>query len=277
MRPPAIIIVGEAVVGRATVDWFARRPLFSRTVLVTRPPHQADSLVERLSELGAAVLVQPAIEIGPPPDWAPVDAAISQLATFDWLVFSSANGVKYFFERLAHHNLDLRALGAVRLAAIGPGTADALAEYHLRADLQPPEFRAEAFAEALAPQAAGKRLLLLRASRGREVLAETLAAAGAEVRQAIVYQSRDIAQADPDVLESLREGRIDWITVTSSAIARSLAGLFGDDLRRAKLAAISPLTAGVLAELGYAAAAVASPYTTNGLVNAILAAESAPL
>jgi uroporphyrinogen III methyltransferase/synthase len=274
MRPPAIIIVGEAVAGRATVDWFASRPLFGRTVLVTRPPHQADSLVERLSELGAAVQVQPAIRIGPPRDWAPVDAAISELATFDWLVFSSANGVKYFLDRLEHHKLDLRALGAARLAAIGPGTADALAEYHLHADLQPPEFRAEALAEALLPQAAGKRLLLLRASRGREVLAETLVAAGAEVRQAVVYESVDVAQLDPEVRAALHDGRIDWITVTSSAIARSLVALLGEDLRRAKLAAISPLTAGVLAEHGFNASAVASPYTTAGLVDAILAAES---
>jgi uroporphyrinogen III methyltransferase / synthase len=274
VRPPAIIIVGEAVAGRATVDWFTQRPLFGRTVLLTRPPHQADALVERLSELGAAVLVQPAIEIGPPADWTPADAAIKQLDTFNWLVFSSSNGVHYFLDRFAHHGLDLRALGGVQLAAIGPGTADALAEYHLRADLQPDEFRAEALAEALLPKAAGKRLLLFRASRGREVLAETLSAAGAEVRQAVVYESRDVTQADSDVAAALHEGRIDWITVTSSAIARSLATLFGADLGRAKLATISPLTAGVLAEAGFTASAVASPYTTAGLVNAIVAAES---
>jgi uroporphyrinogen III methyltransferase/synthase len=159
------------------------------------------------------------------------------------------------------------------LAAIGPGTAEVLSEYHLRADRQPEEFRAEALAAALLPEVRGKRVLLLRASRGREVLAETLSAGGADVHQAVVYQSTDVRTADAEVIAALREGRIDWVTVTSSAIARSLANLFGEDLRRAKLAAISPLTAGVLAELGFEAAAVASPYTTDGLVAAILSAE----
>ncbi|MBA3484881.1 MAG: uroporphyrinogen-III C-methyltransferase [Pirellulales bacterium] len=275
MRPPAIIIVGEAAAARPALDWFGTRPLFGRTVLVTRPAHQSESLVERLSDLGANVLVQPAIEIGPPVDWAPADAAIAQLGSFGWLVFSSSNGVRYFLERLQHHGLDLRALGGVQLAAIGPGTADALAEYHLRADLQPEEFRAEALAESLLPAAIGKRVLLLRASRGREVLAETLVAAGAEVHQAVVYESRDVKAADSEIVATLRAGEIDWVTVTSSAIARSLVAMLGDDLKRAKLAAISPLTVGALADAGFVTAAVASTYTTVGLVNAILAAESA--
>jgi uroporphyrinogen III methyltransferase/synthase len=274
VRPPAIIIVGEAVTQRATIDWFASRPLFGRTVLVTRPRHQADSLMDRLSDLGASVLVQPAIEITEPANWTPADAAIRELSSFDWLVFSSANGVHFFLERLTHHGLDLRALGRARLAAIGPGTADGLAAYHLHADRQPEEFRAESLAESLLPEVKGQRVLLLRASRGREVLAETLSAGGAEVHQAVVYQSTDVTTADADLAAALHEGRIDWITVTSSAIARSLAKLFGDDLRKTKLAAISPLTAGVLSELGYQAAAVGSPYTTEGLVQAILDTES---
>jgi uroporphyrinogen III methyltransferase/synthase len=273
MRPPAIIIVGEAAAHRPATDWFAARPLFGRTVLVTRPAHQSESLVEQLAELGAHVLVQPAIEIGPPLDWSAADAAVSRLSSFNWLVFSSANGVHYFLERLAHTGRDLRALGGVRIAAIGPGTADALSQYHLRSDLQPDQFRAEALADALGPLAAGTRVLLLRASRGREVLAERLTAAGVEVEQAVVYQSRDIAAADPEIQSALRDGGIDWVTVTSSAIGRSLALLFGENLHRTRLAAISPLTAEVLSEAGYAPAAVASQFTTPGLVQAILDAE----
>jgi len=274
LRPPAVIIVGEAVGSRAASGWFTTRPLFGRTVLVTRPAHQADSLAERLAALGAQVLFQPAIEIARPRDWGPADTAIAQLGSFDWLVFSSANGVRFFLDRLAHHRLDVRALGHMRLAAIGPGTADALAEYRLQADLQPAEYRAESLAEALLPGAVGGRVLLLRASRGREVLAETLSAAGAHVQQAVVYESRDVTAADPEVVAALDEGRIDWITVTSSAIARSVVNLFGDRLRRAKLAAISPLTAGVLQDAGFAASAIASPYTTAGLVESLLAAEA---
>jgi uroporphyrinogen III methyltransferase / synthase len=274
LRPPALIVVGESVGVRPAFDWFGSRPLSGRTILVTRPIHQSESLVEQLSELGAEVLIQPAIEIGPPTDWTPVDETIADLKSYDWLVFSSANGVQSFLDRIEQQGGDMRALAGAKLAAIGPGTADALAAYHLHADLQPEVYRAEALAEALLPAAVGKRVLLLRASRGREVLAETLSAAGVEVRQVVVYESRDVALADDEIAEALRNGRVDWVTVTSSAIARSLVQLFGEDLLRAKLAAISPLTAVVLAEAGFTAAAVASPYTAAGLVDAMLAAES---
>ncbi len=271
VRPPAIVIVGEAVAQRAATDWFASRPLVGQTILVTRPIEQSEGLVESLTELGAAVLVQPAIEIGPPRDWKPVDAAIKKLASFDWLVFSSANGVRYFLERLPHHQLDVRALGQSKIATIGPGTAEALAQYHLRADLLPEEYRAESLAESLAPVARGGRFLLLRASRGREVLAETLTAAGASVEQAVVYESRDVTAPDSEIADALRVGRIDWVTVTSSAIARSLVAMFGRNLASTRLAAISPLTAGVLEEAGFSVTVVAETYTTAGVLDAILA------
>jgi len=273
MRPPAILIVGEAVAAETQANWFASRPLFGRTVLVTRPTHQAAEMVGRLATLGAATLCQPAIEITPPADWGPVDAAIGRLASYDWLVFSSANGVRFFLDRLLATGRDLRQLGNCRFASIGPATTEALQDYYLRADLQPAEYRAEALAEALAPTAAGKRFLLLRASRGREVLAETLRTAQAEVEQVVAYHSEDIGQADPEIAAALSERKIDWITVTSSAIARSLVRMFGDDLKKSNLAAISPLTAGVLSDAGYPPTVVASHYTTEGLLEAILSAK----
>ncbi|NOY30004.1 MAG: uroporphyrinogen-III C-methyltransferase [Planctomycetes bacterium] len=275
MRPPAIIIVGEAVAAETQANWFASRPLFGRTILITRPEDQAAEMVNRLTTLGAMALCQPAIKITPPTDWSPVDAAINHLASYDWLVFSSANGVRFFLDRILATGRDLRQLGTCQLATIGPATTDALQDYHLKADLQPAEYRAEALAEQLAPQAAGKRFLLLRASRGREVLAETLRAAQAHVEQVVVYQSEEVRQADPEIVTALSESKIDWITVTSSAIARSLVQIFGDDLKKSQLAAISPLTAGVLSDAGYPPAVVASHYTTEGLLEAILAAEDA--
>jgi uroporphyrinogen III methyltransferase/synthase len=274
LRPPALIVVGEAVRERPAWDWFSARPLVGRTILVTRPAHQIDALAESLAALGARIIAQPAIEIGPPRDWAPLDAVLQQLGSFAWVAFSSANGVRALLERLLSTGRDVRALGSVKIAAIGPATAECLASYHLVADVQPNEYRAEALAESLLPAAQGQRVLLVRASRGREVLAETLAAAGADVTQVVAYESRDVTTPDAEAAASLAAGRVDWITVTSSAIARSLAALFGDHLRQAKLAAISPLTAGVLADAGYPAAAVAGTYTATGLVAAILAAES---
>jgi uroporphyrinogen III methyltransferase / synthase len=269
LRPPAIVIVGDAIDERAAFDWFAARPLAGQTIMVTRPAHQSDALAAQVEDLGAAVVVQPAIVIDPPRDWRPVDDAIQRLSSFGWIVFSSANGVASFLDRLEHLGLDGRALAGVRIGAIGPATAQALAERRLRADLQPAEYRAEALAESLLPAASGQRVLLVRASRGREVLAETLSAGGCEVEQVVAYESRDVTEPDPAIAEALAGGEIDWVTVTSSAIARSLVAMFGEELKRAKLAAISPLTAGVLADAGYGCAAIAEEYTSAGLVAAV--------
>jgi uroporphyrinogen III methyltransferase/synthase len=272
IRPPALAIVGEAVHEKTQISWFSDRPLFGRTVLVTRPSHQAADMLRQLDQLGAAALAQPAVEIRPPRNWSPVDEAINQLNIFDWIVFSSANGVRFFLDRLAACGLDARAMAHAKLAAIGPATAEALAEYRLRADLQPDEFRAESLADLLCAQP-GKHFLLLRASRGREVLADTLTESGGVVTQVVVYESIDVIHADPEIAAALARGEIDWVTVTSSAIAKSLIALFGDSLQQTRLAAISPITAGVLTAGGFRVAAVASTYTTSGLLDAILAAE----
>ncbi|TWU20811.1 uroporphyrinogen-III C-methyltransferase [Bythopirellula polymerisocia] len=276
LRPPAIIIVGNVVASATSSPWFSvaqqqlTRPLFGKTVLITRPEHQSNDLASKFHELGAISLCQPAIHIAPPQDWESIDRAIAELASFNWLVFSSANGVKYFLDRLIASGRDLRQLASCQIAAIGPATTAALQQYHLQADLQPEEYRAEALAAKLAPLSAGKHILLLRASRGREVLADTLTAAGTKVSQVVVYQSEDVKEPSRLVLENLRAGKIDWITVTSSAIARSLVQMFGEDLRKSRLAAISPLTAEVLSEAGFPATAVASEYTTQGLLDAIV-------
>jgi uroporphyrinogen III methyltransferase/synthase len=270
MRPPAIVVVGEMAAPAATHDWFSKRPLFGKRVLITRPIDQAEALERRLAELGAMCLWQPAIEIGPPADWAPVDAALARLEEFHWLLFSSANGVRYLLDRLLACGADLRRLADIQLAAIGPGTAEELARYYLKANLVPKEFRAESLAAALVPDARGQRFLLARASRGREVLAEELIAAGGIVEQVVVYSSRDVEQADPEIAAALSAGRIDWITVTSSAIARSLVNLFGDDLHKSKLASISPITSTTLRELGHKPAAEAREYTMEGIAEAIV-------
>jgi uroporphyrinogen III methyltransferase / synthase len=265
-----ISIVGEVAGAEPLSEWFTTRRLFGERVVVTRPLAQADDLRARLSELGAEVLVQPAIEICPVADWGSVDAALARLPEFDWLVFSSANGVRYLLDRLLERD-DVRRLAGVKLAAIGPATAEELGRYHLRVELIPDEFRAEGLAAALAEKVAGRRVLLARASRGRELLAEELVKAGATVEQVVVYESRDVATPDPAVVAALTGGDRPWVTVTSSAIARSLAALFGQDLHRARLASISPVTSQTLRELGYTIAAEATVYTTTGLVDAILA------
>jgi uroporphyrinogen III methyltransferase / synthase len=262
------------------------RPLLGLCVMVTRPADGPDPLAERLRAFGAEVVVQPAIRISPPDDWRPVDDALARLQQYDWLVFSSANGVRYLFDRLQGQTAGISgaresrpplsragetpALRLPKLAAMGPGTAEELTRYGLSADLLPVQFRAESLAEALANNAAGKRFLMARASRGREVLAERLAAAGAVVEQVVVYASTDVEHPSAEAAALLRDGKIDWVTVTSSAIARSLARLFGDELRSTRMASISPITSGTLRELGYEPTAEAAEYTLAGLTAAIV-------
>ena len=270
MSPPAIVVVGPVAGLADTLSWFERRPLFGQCVMVTRPAEQIGTVADQLSELGAEVIVQPAIRISDPPDWQPVDDALERLESYNWLVFSSVNGVRYLLRRLIAGRADVRRLSGVRLAAIGPGTADALAEFHLKADLVPLEFRAESLASALAADARGKRFLLARASRGREVLAEQLRSAGALVDQVVVYSSSDVTSADEDAKQRLAAGGIDWVLVTSSAIARSLVAMFGADLRKSRLASISPVTSATLRELGYEPASEAQSYTMTGVIEAIL-------
>ena len=271
IRPPALVIVGPVAQREAAWSWFTRRPLFGQTILVTRAADQASALAAPLAELGAEVLFQPAISISAPADWSPVDAAIGRLKEFYWLVFSSSNGVQAFLQRVMQH-ADLRQLAGCKLAAIGPGTAAELGRWNLKADLVPETFVAEALLQALKTQLPPNqpaRCLLLRASRGREVLAEGLREAGAEVEQVVVYSSTDIATPDADILAALTEKRIQWITVTSSAIARSLVQLFGPHLNHAQLASISPVTSSTLRELGFTPAVEAKAYTMPGLIAAI--------
>ena len=270
VRPPAVTIVGSVAGMGPELSWFAARPLFGQTVLVTRPRHQAETLCDRLTDLGARVLIQPTIEIGPSQDKGPLDDALMQLDRIDWLVFSSANGVQYLLERLFSLGQDLRALGGLKLAAIGPGTAEALASWHLNTDLIPDEFRAETLADSLAPHVAGQRVLLVRASRGREVLAERLQQAGADVSQVVVYDSTDVEQLEPHVQNAFSDRQIDWVTVTSSAIARSAARLVGPNLEHTKLVSISPITSDTLRNLGYEPSAEATDYTMEGIVEAVL-------
>src|SRR5205823_3928554 len=182
--------------------------------------------------------------------------------------FSSSNGVRCFFDRLFEIGRDLRALGQIKIATIGSATAEELTKYHLRADLIPDEFRAESLAKSLAGSAAGKRFLLIRASRGRELLAEEITKAGGLAEQVVVYESIDVEQPDATIAAQMSAGQIDWTTVTSSAIARSLARLFGQSLHKTKLISISPVTTATLGELRFEPAAEAKEDTMAGVVAA---------
>ena len=270
IRAPAVFVVGKVVDRAPRISWFAARPLFNTRVLVAGSPETSARLHDRLADLGADVIAQPAIRITDPPDWAPVDAALVGLDRYDWLVFSSGNGVDYFFRRLFDSGGDVRRLGGAKLAAVGSGTAERLSRYHLQADLVPEQFNAESLAQALAGEAEGRRFLLAGASRGRGVLADELRRAGARVERIVVYSSLDVEEPDPEVAAALDSGKLDWIAVTSPATARSLVRLYGEALQHARLASISPLTSAALSDLGHQPGAEAREHTTAGLADAIL-------
>jgi uroporphyrinogen III methyltransferase/synthase len=262
---PSAIVVGP--VAALDLGWFEARPLFGCTIVVTRAREQASGLRTRLEALGADVLELPAIEI------EPVAFGLPALATYAWLVFTSANGVDAFFDRgLAPAGLDTRALGHLRVAAIGPGTAAALVGRGIRPDVVPERFVAESLLDAFPPGTAGERLLLARAEQARDVLPEGLTERGYTVDVLTVYRTVR-AEPDPDELARVRDGRVDAITFTSSSTVTNfcdLAGPLPDP--QPLVVSIGPVTSATARERGLRVDAEADPHTVDGLVAALLAA-----
>lgn len=270
MRPPVIVVLGPVVGLQAALDWFSHRPLFGTRVLVTRPAQSDDRCVTRLQEAGAQVLLQPAIEIAPPSSFESLDQAIRSVANYQWLVFSSANGVHAWMSRMQALQLDARSIGPCQIDCVGPATKKALESYFLRCDMTAESFAAEGLIAALKDKVRGQRMLLVRASRGREVLQEQLLHMGAQVDQVVGYQSLDVLKVAPEVERAMRSGHIDWVTVTSSAIAKSLVQLFGcEALSKVNLASISPITSQTLREAGLEPTVEATEYHADGLVDAL--------
>jgi uroporphyrinogen III methyltransferase/synthase len=275
LTPPSLIVIGPAVELRAQLAWWEARPLFGKRVLVTRPRHQVGDMLRRLEVLGAAAEALPMVEIREPAAWSPVDRALADLSHYDWLVFTSANGVHALIRRLRHVGRDLRALGSLQLAAIGPATADALRAYHLEPDLVPARYDSEALAAELRSKVLGKRLLLARADRGRELLREELAHVAA-VEQIAVYSQLDAIPSGSPALDALGRGEIDFITVTSSNIARALhRGLDMEARDRiasgsVRLVSISPVTSSALRDFGWPVAGEAREATTTGVIETLI-------
>lgn len=273
LKPPAIFIVGEVVKLRQQLQWFDNKPLFGKTVIVTRARAQASELTKKLEAQGAKVIEVPAIKIVPAADYAPLDQAIGELNAYKWLVFTSANGVDYFFQRLLQAGKDARALASVKLAAIGSATAQALADRGLTADLVPSAYKAEELAEALARQIAkGDKILIARAKVAREVLPESLRKLGAQVDVVTAYETAADCENRDELLAALRDGSASVVTFTSSSTVTNLLKILGEDkalLQKAALAAIGPVTAATLRQHGLTPAIEAEKYTIDGLMQAI--------
>jgi uroporphyrinogen III methyltransferase/synthase len=278
LAPPAITIVGKVVSLRPTMNWFESRPLFGHTIAVTRTRQQSSELTSRLTELGANVIEAPTIELSAPGEWSEVDEVLEHIAEYDWVIFTSQNGVKFAKQRLLETGSDARAFAGVHIAAIGDVTADAVRhELCLKVDLCPKEFVAEALADEFIKrnEVRGRRFLLLRADIARPILREKLAENGAtEVKDVSIYESRPAMSLPAPLLDALDAKQINWITFTSSSTARNLADLLGPDykakLQGVKIASIGPITTRTLEELGLPPAVQAQTYNVEGLVEAVL-------
>jgi len=274
LHAPSLIIVGECVNQREQLAWFENRPLFGLRIGITRPLDQADPQIERALELGAQPILMPAIRIAPIDDWSEVDATLAEIESFDWLIFTSVNGVHSLLGRLWETGGDARKLSSLKIATIGSSTAKALGDFCLRADLVPEEFRAEGLANELAPLAAGKKILWARASRGRDVLPRELEQAGAEVVQLVVYQNVDQESLPEPARKAIAGDELDWIGLSSPSIARSIAELLPASARARigstiRIASISPVTSAAAREAGLQVHAEASTYTWDGIFEAI--------
>jgi len=280
-RGPATLVIGRVVGLRPHLRWFDARPLFGRRVLVTRPREQAAELVDRLTALGAEAIASPLIRVTAPDDWEPLRMAAAAANTYDWIVFTSANAVASFMKALLESEHDVRLLKGPRLCAVGKGTSDKLAQYSLKADIVPDEFRAEAAAAAIAASGPlqGVRVLLPRADIGREVIGNQLRQAGAEVTEVIAYHTRleeTPREGDPDVYGLLLEGRIDVVTFASPSSVRSFVKIHGADaaadlLKSTVVATIGPVTGDAARQLGLPVTVQAGTHTIPALVDAIVA------
>ena len=279
---PAVIVMGETVRLRNDAEMTGvaplahSTPLAGKTIVVTRANAQAGELARDLQALGAATVDLPALEIGPPSDWGPLDAAIAQLSEFDWLVLASGNGVRAFFERLQATGADSRALQGVKVAVVGRKTAEVLQEYGIRPDLIPPEFVADALAEAM-PLSGGDRVLFPRVeSGGRPTLIRDLTARGASVTEVAAYQSRCPERIDARVLALLQQRQVDVLTFASSKTVLHCWQLLEREqfdfaaLERTAIAAIGPKTAETCDERLGRTDICAREYTLTGLVEAIV-------
>ena len=255
------------------------KPLLGRTVMVTRASHQAQELANLLAPLGAEVILHPAIEIVETSSWSRFDAALKRFSGFSRVVLVSTNAARFFFSRVNDpiaSQVTAADLARIEFAAIGAATAAVAADHGVDVSLVPKRSDSASLAELLLSKPATGKTMVVRADRGSTVLADRLKQAGCPFEQFPIYQSRDMTEAVPEIHEMLQNNKIDWTTVTSSAIGGSLLNLFGEDLlQKTHLVSISPTTTAALESLGLKVDAEATEYNMEGLVEAIVASVGA--
>lgn len=279
IKPPSLIIVGEVVKLRDTIDWFEKRPLFGKSIVVTRTREQASQLIAGLEENGANCLECSTIDIKPVDTYAVLDAELERLQEYHWIIFSSLNGVTHFFKRLYSRGMDARDLKGPHIAVVGKSTADLLHSYGLNADLIPSVFTSEGLAESLLDLGVeGRNILIPRAEKGREILPETLRGAGAQVTIAPVYKNSPPAGRKEELREELDAGKVDMVTFTSSSTVRNFLTMVDAEseeklkelLAGVKIAAIGPITAKTVTDNGLKVDVQPEEHTIKEMINKIV-------
>jgi len=276
VQPPAVVVVGDVVKLRRHLAWFEKKLLFGKRILVTRATPQASRTAEMIERLGGEAVEFPTIRIEPLEDYAEVDAAIESLPSYDWIVFTSVNGVEAFFVRIFELGKDVRCLGGVRICSIGPWTTEALRKRQLVPDLQPERFSSEGMIEAFrgGGELKGKKVLLARSNLADETLPSALAGLGAVVKNVACYRT---VKAEPDrsVIQMLLDGEIDAVIFTSASTAQNFAAILGEHLKNIPpstvFACIGPVTAAAARQAGLDVQVEATHYTIPALIVALIA------
>jgi len=275
-KPPAVTIVGEVVKLRGSLNWFEKRPLFGQRIVVTRTREQASQLAHALQERGAETLEIPTIRIDPPTERQTLVDALLGLNSYDWIIFTSPNGVNAFFESFFKAFEDLRDIGGVRIAAVGPATAARLRELHLKVDVMPEEYVAARIAAAINKYESVEnlRMLIVRAEVANSDLPKQLEEMGAIVDDVPCYKTVPETEDRNGAVATLQESGADWITFTSASTVEHFHARFDlPSLLKAhpqiKLASIGPETSKALAALGLNPTIEAAKHTIDGLVGAL--------
>jgi uroporphyrinogen III methyltransferase/synthase len=275
-QAPALLIVGQVVGLRDTLSWFEHKPLLGRGVVVTRAREQASALLQLLETHGACCFEFPTISISGLDDTQGIDKAVELLSHYDWCIFTSVNGVKHFWSVLEKKSLDARALGRARVGAIGPATAQALVDRGIRPDVVPDKYVAESVVHSLVQAGVqGKKVLIPRAEKAREILPQELVRAGAEVDVVPVYRTELAEQSGEDILQAMQDGRIHYVTFTSSSTVDNFFQLIAPEKlqphvqKQVRLACIGPITARTLQGYGFTAHIQPGEYTIPALARAL--------
>ena len=274
-KAPAITVVGGVVSLRDKLRWFDKKPLFGKKIIVTRSREQASDFSVLLEKYGAEPIEFPTIETVPPKDWKEIDRAIKNLPKYDWAIFTSINGVKYFVERLKKQGKDIRELKGIKICAIGPATAKAIEDLGIKVDLLPKEYRAESIITGLGKtKIKGRRFLLPRALKAREVLPEEIKRLGGKVDVVTAYRTVQPKEKTDEIRKMLREKRVDVVTFTSSSTVENFVNMFKRNevpgiLNGTRVACIGPITKDTATKLGIKTDIMPEKYTIPALTEAI--------